>query len=502
MPYSLNSGGRIQKLFLLVFLVIPVSVMLVTESCTQMKSATGDNNGLFSSAENVCADVYQPTINFNAKSEQENYFTFPFEDKKVHLESLLQSKAVADLQNQSVIVVIDRQCTPRLQSLSDLVLKAQEKDIPSLDRVALPWTITEAWDFSTLETKAEEDPCVLGLTLPGTLRTAALPLPATNDTALQRQNHLAFTNYKHAYDHLVRRQSASFRALVAILDTGVDCNHSDLRSQLVSNCGDNMISPTLPPTDEAIGHGTHVAGLLGAVSNNALGIAGMGGASVRLHPIKIIGADGGTIQDAYDAIQRAILLNADVINLSVQSDEQLPLIEQGVGEAVRAGIVVVMAAGNYGELLGGTRITSPAMVGSTLNGALTVGSLDTSSGKLSTFSNFGDRVEIATAGAISSLSADVTGGLYSLGPNNSYQRLMGTSQATPIVAAAAALVIQFLKQNQVTYTPADIERIVVHSADSIPNLQVRNGRALNFSKLVRNAYAFAGLDLCQNGQPR
>lgn len=476
--------------------------MLMTESCTKMKSSYGDSNGLFSSAENVCSDVYQPTINFNAKIEQETHFVFPFEDKKVHLDSFLQTKAISNLQNQSVIVVIDRECTPRPQSLSDLVLRAQSKELPDLSRVALRWTISENWGADDLEQRAEEDACVVGITPPGKLKTAALSFPTTNDTALLRQNHLAFTNFKHAYEYLVKRQSTAFRTNVALLDTGVDCNHVDLRAQLVAGCGNNMISPNLPPDDEALGHGTHVAGILAAVSDNSIGVAGMAGNSVQLHAIKIIGADGGEVQDAYDAIRLAISLNVDVINLSVESEERLSLIEQGVGEAVRAGIIVVMAAGNHGRVLGEGIMASPAMVGSTLSGAITVGSLDTNSGRLSTFSNYGDRVEIATAGAINSINADPAGGLYSLAPNGAYQRLMGTSQATPIVAAAASLVIQFFKQNQVNYTPADIERILVNSSDNIPNLMVKSGRALNFSKLVRNAYAFAGLDLCTNGSPR
>lgn len=473
----------------------PLLVMILTESCSQMKSLTGSLNEFYSSDENICSAAYAPRSGLAAKTIQEPIIPLPFAQKKVHLDSLFQQKSMVHLQGQSVIVLIDRQCTPMSQSLSEQVVQSQTRAPHNLPRVALPFVIPDPIDLASLESLAENDPCVIGLTVPGRIQTAALSLPATNDTHLNKQNHLAFTNFKHAYEHLIKGASSAL-VHVAFIDSGIDCTHSDLQAHLPADCGDNLINPSQPPFDEGNGHGTHVAGLVGAVLNNSTGTVGVGGNNVRLHPIKVIGPSGGSVQDAYSAIQLAITMNVDVINLSIQSDTQLQSVEQAVGEAVNAGIVVVMAAGNFGKELGVDSITSPGLVGHTIQGAITVGSIDASYGGLSRFSNFGNNVEIATTGAIDSYGG-VTGGLFSLAPNNSYQRMMGTSQSTPIVSGAAALVIQFFKQRNIRYTPADIERIILSSSDSIPNLPIQNGRTLNFSKLVRNTYAYAGVPLCE-----
>ncbi len=499
-PYPVKAGGwdlmffKHKNLFWMLA-ILPLSIMALTESCSKMKSKTGSLNEFYSSDENICSAAYEPSPGLNAKSTSENVALLPFEQKKVQLDTVLLQKTSASLHQQPVIAIIDRQCSPAPNSLSEQILQSQPNPLKNLSRIAVPFTIQNFLDLTTLEKLAENDPCLLGLSSPGQLRTAALALPDVNDTHLNKQNHLAFTNYKHAYNYLIKGQSSSSLTQVAFIDSGIDCNHSDLQGQLPINCGDNFVNDLLPPDDEPSGHGTHVAGLLGAVVNNAIGTAGIAGRGVRLYPIKVIGPDGGSVQDAYDAIQRAIILSVDVINLSIQSDTQLTVVEQAVAEAVRAGIVVVMAAGNFGKELGVDAMTSPGLIGQTLNGAITVGSVDVNYGGLSRFSNFGDKVEIATTGAVDSFTG-VNGGLYSLAPNNSYQRMMGTSQSTPLVSGAAALVIQFLKQNNINYSPADIERIILNSSDRIPSLMVQNGRSLNFSKLVRNTYSYAGIPLC------
>lgn len=470
--------------------------MAWSESCTKMKSATADLHSLYSSDENICAATYTPTLSLMQKTQTPSSpAPSPFELQKVQLSpsSLLQK--TSSLLNQTIVIYLDNTCTPL--SATDLSAKAQRnlKD-KSMSKQASLFLIEDSWTLSDLEQMAEEDPCVLGITSPGTLYTAHLALPTTNDPQLSQQTHLSFINFQHAYTYLVQKQSSAFTTKVALIDAGIDCAHSDLKDHLPPQCGRNILDPFSFPSDEQEGHGTHVAGILGATVNNGVGITGLSGNSVQLLPIKVIGPDGGSVQDAYDGIQWAISQHVDIINLSTQSTARLPSIEQAVSDAVNAGIVVVMAAGNYGLELGKDSLISPAMVGTSLQGAITVGSVDTNTGQLSRFSNFGNQVEIATAGAISSFSSSYAGGLFSLAPGSQYQRMMGTSQATPIVSAAAALVIQFLKQNRVPYTPADIERIITSSADYVPMIPIQNGRVLNFSKLVRNTYSFANIPLC------
>ncbi|MBY0386161.1 S8 family serine peptidase [bacterium] len=480
---------------LLWIIAIPTLIMVFTENCSKMQSVPEGNSQLYSSSENICSDTYKPTIRLQSKNQLAQNFISPFAQKKVLLDSLSQNKAAQNLNGQNIFVIVDTFCNPQANSLSALILATQKNLNKEIQNQALEFLMLDNWSLSQLEESAESDPCILAITPPSQMEQASLSLPATNDTHLSKLQHLAFTNFKHAYDYLIKKQNTAF-ADVAVIDSGVDCNHSDLIGNLVAGCGMNMISTTSLPMDEPFGHGTHVAGLIGAVNNNSVGTAGIAGNQVRIHAFKVLSATATSATYTFNAIQQAILQNVDVINLSLVGNNpqiRIPVLEQAVADAVASGIVVVMAAGNHSLYLGREALVSPAMVGSTLNGAIAVGSLDASNGQLSSFSNFGDNVEIATTGAVDSTSAN--GGIYSLAPNSSYQRMLGTSQAAPIVSGAAALVIQFLKQNNINHTPADVEQILLASTDKVPIL-VQGGRSLNFSKLVRNTYDFAGIPIC------
>lgn len=470
--------------------------MIIAESCSKMESSDGSLSGLYSSDTNVCSELYRPTIQLNSKSQTTSTYVNPFEQQKVHIATNGLNKTATSLLHQSIIVVLHTQCQPKLDSLSDRVLKAhpEEELLPS--QQAFTYTLNENWNVSELEEAAQSDPCVIGVTPPDEVTTTRLPLPSTSDTHLEKLDHLAFTNYTHAYEYLVKKQTSA-NSIVAVIDTGVECSHPDLVGNLVANCGFNLLNSSQQPLDVSSGHGSHVAGLIGAVGNNNLGTLGVAG-TIRIQALKVLSDSATDATYTYNGIQYAITQNVDVINLSLtgtNSQQRILTLEQAVADAVASGIVVVMAAGNHALNLGTDAFVSPAMAGSLINGAITVGSLDSQSGRLSTFSNFGNQVEIAAPGAINSYSSGTVTGLYSLAPGRSYQRLMGTSQAAPIVSGAAALVIQFLKQKRVPYSPADIERIITHSTDAAPIL-VNGGRSLNFSKLVRNTYEYAGINLC------
>lgn len=470
--------------------------MIVAESCSKMESSDGSMAGIYSSDSNVCSDLYKPTIRLTSKSQSESSFVNPFESQKVHLASVLQNKASPTLLHQNIIVLLNTQCEPTPGTLSDLVLKANSTADWVAPQQAFNYTLQQDWDLAELEAAANADPCVVGVTPPDEVASSTLPLPSTSDSHLNKLVHLSFTNYAHAYEYLVQKQS-SMNTVVAVVDTGIDCAHPDITANLVSNCGYNLITPNQQPIDVSSGHGSHVAGLIASVGNNNLGTLGVAG-SVRIQALKALSESSTSATYTYNGIQYAISQNVDVINLSLtgtNSQQRILSLEQAVADAVSAGVVVVMAAGNHALHLGTDAFVSPAMAGPTLAGAITVGSIDADSGRLSTFSNFGNQVEIAAPGAVNSYTNGSINGLYSLAPGRSYQRLMGTSQAAPVVTGAVALVIQFLKQRRVPYSPADIERIIVQSTDAAP-IMVNGGRSLNFSKLVRNTYEYAGINLC------
>ncbi|NLC19835.1 MAG: S8 family serine peptidase, partial [Clostridiales bacterium] len=178
---------------------------------------------------------------------------------------------------------------------------------------------------------------------------------------------------------------------VAVIDTGVDSTHEDLSGRVLS--GYNAISDDLDTDDVAYsmddssnGHGTHIAGIIAANTNNQIGIAGVAGEfPVSILPIKVLDSAGvGSMYNVAQGIKWAADNGAKIINLSLGA--RLPDYPRTLAEAVRyaqeKGILVVAAAGNDGM---GVADFYPAC----LPGVLSVGAIDTDTRKAS-FSNEGD----------------------------------------------------------------------------------------------------------------
>ncbi len=211
---------------------------------------------------------------------------------------------------------------------------------------------------------------------------------------------------------------------VAVIDSGVDGTHEDLTGRVVP--GPDFIDGDQMPMDEN-GHGTHVAGIIAANAGNGLGVEGAA-PGARVLAIRVLDADSaGTTDDTASAIDAAVAARAQVINLSLSAGPNAPT-EQVVGSplydaierAVKAGAVVVAAAGNdslpvCAQPVVQGRILCVGAVGQDLQRA--------------NFSNFGVRVDLVAPGD-QILSTLRRGG---------YGSMSGTSQATPFVASAAAL---------------------------------------------------------------
>ena len=203
---------------------------------------------------------------------------------------------------------------------------------------------------------------------------------------------------------------------IAILDTGIDRSHPDLRTKVVAN-KDFTGSGTAKPVNS---HGTHVAGIAGAITNNRVGVAGLGYSS-SLMDVKVLG-DNGT--GYYSWIAQGIVWatdnGADVINLSLGGSSPSSTLKQAVDYAWNHGVVVVAAAGNDGS----SSAFYPAYYGN----CIAVGATDASD-RLSSWSNRGSWVDVAAPGTA-----------YSTKPNNQYGNMGGTSIASPHVAGLAGLV--------------------------------------------------------------
>lgn len=254
---------------------------------------------------------------------------------------------------------------------------------------------------------------------------------------------------------------------VAIVDSGIDFNHPEFRGRLLS--GHNYLTtatPTCPnsaapqPVDD-YGHGTHVAGLIGAVANNASGIAGVA-PKVRIDARKVLNCQGsGTISNVSKAIREAADNGADIINLSLESGASNPTMEAAVQYAHSKGILLIAAAGNGSTAINTVPVSWPAAYAEVMAVAAT-----NYNDKRASYSNVGPDVELAAPGgegsqrALSILST-WPGGVKcrdssTVPPQSDYCTNVGTSMAAALVSGAAALV----KSVQPGYTAEQIRQLL------------------------------------------
>ena len=228
--------------------------------------------------------------------------------------------------------------------------------------------------------------------------------------------------------------------VIAVIDTGVDMDHPDLAAKIVPGYdfvnGDN-------DADDDHGHGTHVAGIAAAVTNNGLGVAGLSWGA-RIMPLKVLNADGyGFDSDVAAAITYAADHGAQVINLSLGDTQFSSTMADATDYAHDKGVFTAAAAGNDGN----NTLLYPAANEHVVGVAAT-----NSSDTRASLSNYGSHVDVAAPGV----------NVYSTYPGT-YRSMSGTSMATPFVSGLAALV---LSANG-NLTPDEVEAIIEQSADDL-----------------------------------
>ncbi|MFS0672227.1 S8 family peptidase [Ornithinibacillus sp. 179-J 7C1 HS] len=229
------------------------------------------------------------------------------------------------------------------------------------------------------------------------------------------------TNADLAWD--VTRGSSSQE--IAVLDTGVDYNHPDLDGKVL--LGYDFVQNDNTPNDQN-GHGTHVAGIAAAETNNGTGIAGMA-PNTKILAVRVLDANGsGSLADIADGIIYATDAGAEVINLSLGCNCDTQTLENAVNYAWNRGVVVVAAAGNDG--------VSTTFEPASYSNVIAVGAVDSRNRKAN-FSNWGTWVDVMAPGV------DIA----STYPGNSYVYMSGTSMASPYVAGQAALLTGQGKNN-------------------------------------------------------
>lgn len=215
------------------------------------------------------------------------------------------------------------------------------------------------------------------------------------------------------------RKSRGAGISVCVLDTGIDEAHPDLASAL-DGARDFTRSPSGPI--DRVGHGTHVAGTIGA-RQNELGVVGVA-PECRLLVAKVLGDSGSGSSAAVAAgIDWACENGADVLSLSLGSPEPSAEIRAAIARAAAAGKIIVCAAGNEGR---DDAVNYPARWPETI----AVGAVDRH-GRLATFSSRGPEVDLCAPGQ-DVLSTNLRGG---------YAKLSGTSMATPFVSGVVALML-------------------------------------------------------------
>jgi subtilisin family serine protease len=132
--------------------------------------------------------------------------------------------------------------------------------------------------------------------------------------------------------------------VIAVIDSGIDPDHPDLVGR-VTNTGWDFVNGDNDPRDDH-GHGTHVAGTIGAFANNGVGIAGVLW-NVQLMPLKILDATGsGTVANAIAAYQWAVANGARIMNGSFGGSSFSAAERAALQAAASAGVLLVAAAGN------------------------------------------------------------------------------------------------------------------------------------------------------------
>lgn len=206
---------------------------------------------------------------------------------------------------------------------------------------------------------------------------------------------------------------------VAVLDTGVDVDHPDLRG---------AIAKTMDFTGEGVedgnGHGTHCAGIIGARRNN-IGFSGVA-PDCQLYIAKVLGNKGnGAYSWIVNGINWAVQEDVDIISMSLGGPADEPTLFTAIHNAIAKNKIVVCAAGNEGSLFSNT-IGFPGRYGS----VLTIASHD-ENGNRSGFSSRGGEIDFMAPGS----------NIWSTYKNGTYASLSGTSMATPFVAGLCALIL-------------------------------------------------------------
>lgn len=315
----------------------------------------------------------------------------------------------------------------------------------------------------------------------------------TNDPQIHQQIYLFDYFGQTRTEAVWEQRTDSCNQVVAVVDTGLDTNHIEISrnvwrnpNELLNGLDDDgngliddingydFFNDDSIPDDEN-GHGTFVSGVIGAVGNNGLGVAGVTWC-VQIMPLKVFGPDGrGPTSLVIQAIDYAISKGVRVSNHSHGTYADSQSLRDAIARARDAGHLVIAAAGNDNL---NTDIHPVLPASSPLDNVVSVGAVDTIGGKAD-FSNFGpDSVDLFAPGVL----------ILSLFPDNFLARGNGTSFAAPLVTGVAALLME--ENPELNYR--QVRDLLIHSGRPSPYLK---GLSVSDSILSASAAFYPKLKL-------
>lgn len=253
------------------------------------------------------------------------------------------------------------------------------------------------------------------------------------------------------------KKSTGKRVKIAVIDTGVDFTHPDLKPALAG--GINLVQRHLPPDDDN-GHGTHIAGTI-AAANARSGMLGVA-PKAKIYAIKAFDADGSAyVSDIIHGIEWCVRNQIRVINMSFGMKKNSVSLREAIRNAYDAGVIITASSGNDGKT---TAIDYPARFPQTI----AVGASD-KKGEVASFSNRGKGITIYAPGEK----------IRSTWPDHDYKELSGTSMATSHVSGVIGLMLALKPQ----LTPERIRKKLLSSATSLKNMNQSSNKAGEVSAL-------------------
>jgi type VII secretion-associated serine protease mycosin len=270
-----------------------------------------------------------------------------------------------------------------------------------------------------------------------------------NDPLFNQQYALQKINASGGWQYTSGRSNL----IVAVIDTGVDPNHPDLKGKLVN--GYNFVDNNSDFTDK-VGHGTFVASLIAAPANDKVGISGVA-PGVKIMPLKVLNTrkDGSSVQIGR-AIRYAVDNGAKVINVSLGSPVASRSIKSAVDYALSKNVVIVAASGNEGD-----EENYPSYPAS-FSGVISVGAT-TSKDEIAAFSTHNRAVSLSAPGVNIVGARSSQNQICRPYTSNNYCISSGTSFSAPYVAGAAALLLSINPD----LTPAQVKSLLERTAQDL-----------------------------------